>query len=175
MTITNEEQAQAARKKLDALKEYAEAFGLPFSYGKFDTPTRVFNAYDSCSEEVQLRAALAAYEQRKAMQFEGLDEVTKARLVLWGMTDEESAHSTQFLRERGWLDQNDCAIKSIGTDYRAYLEAHKPRELKWEVHNKTDRANSFRCALDDFREARIVAGMYEKLYDGVTYEVREVK
>ncbi len=177
MKIENETQAKAARKKLDALKEYAEAFGLPFSYGKFDTPPRIYNAYDSCSEEVQIRTALAAYESRDKVKeiAEGLSEGDRNILLVMTQDDGGGLLFTSGLAKKLMYCNAVADLQNLATplahEVAAYLRSQK-RELK--VGDKV-KILAKPCRVSDYAELIGKIGEVSEIGDKSNNHVGEIR
>jgi len=163
LKITNEEQAQERKEYLDKM-EWCLNFERKQPY------------VGSIEEN---RAALAAYEQRKAMSVVLTeDELTLLKCTLLS----ESFMAGLFSSLQGKKLLDDCTYGQSGrnvtfpnvTDLgRAYLAAQKPRELKWEVGNgDTPR---FIASCDDERDATVILNALGKYFPDGRYIVREVQ
>lgn len=156
MKITTQAQADAVQKKLDALKEWDYAF----------------ESQNKNPEIAHLEAALADWNERKEIEGIVLTPCEEARLRLLSFSVEEQREAYYSLRKKAFEDGYASSPTPKG---RAYLEAQKPRELRWEVwckDGKWIKLGSFdrKMEAEIFYEARV-----HRLARTVYCEVREVK
>lgn len=159
LEITTEAQAEAAR---EILSLYDRIHELRNTLGNDDT------------QKSKLKAALAAYEQRKAMQVE-LTELEMAVLVQSTHDGHEIHTAIKSLRRKGLAKDETCVgygcnASDLG---RAYLAAQKPK-MRWEVRG-TD--GVLLCYCEEGEKGKrnaykIVENMNLQYYH---YEVREVQ
>lgn len=156
MKITNEEQAKAAKKLLDAHTEASQAFNGKCMF-----------ALES------LEAAIAAYEQERELKGIELTPSEEARLRFASFPHEVRRDAQKRLEKLGLEHESRLEATNLG---RAYL-AQKPREerkLNYDIVDK--HSNTFICAVDFQPKANnICKALNDSKEMTLVYEVREVK
>lgn len=145
LTIKNDKDHGCLSEQLENIRKFNNTFGEWFDTSK-------------------AQAALSAYEQSKIELSE--DELVCLKWRAFGEAKRDEL-SNSIMRK--YLVDAYNVVNKAG---RAYLEAHKPRELKWEVH-RIGVTNSFRLATNCKVRAVELMAYLEKVNDK-RYELREV-